>query len=193
MLMSRDLKDRLNEILPTIVSDSFLSGRGLGNEIAFHVFDYPPDQELRVRDHIQFLLKHAPKKRPELKLIHIDLPDFVIDYLEDRKLLDKVYKMQREKGDGHTLKKVEPLLHPDKLKDRFALKVKPEEHDLVLVSGVGSVYPLLRGHSLLNNLHPVMGRTPLIMFYPGGYDGKSLRMFNKLKSRNYYRAFRLAP
>jgi hypothetical protein len=55
------------------------------------------------------------------------------------------------------------------------------------------VFPLLRAHSLLNNLHPVMGSTPLIMFYPGNYDGKSLRLFNKLKSRNYYRAFRLAP
>jgi hypothetical protein len=191
--MSRGLTERLNEILPTMVSDDFLSGKGLGNEIAFHVFDYPPEDELRIREHIQFLLSHAPKQRQGLRLIHIDLLDFVVDYLEDRKLLEKVYKMQREKGDAYTLGKLEPLLHPDKLKDRFAEHAKPEEHDLVLVSGVGSVFPLLRAHSLLNNLHPVMGQTPLILFYPGSYDGKSLRMFNKLKSRNYYRAFRLAP
>jgi hypothetical protein len=191
--MSRKLTERLNEILPTMVSDAFLSGKGLGNEIAFHVFDYPPEEELRVREHIAFLLTHAPKQRPSLRLIHVNLLDFVVDYLEDRKLLDKAFKMQREKGDAHTLKKLEPLLHPDKLKSRFAETVRPEEHDLVLVSGAGSVFPLLRAHSLLNNLHPVMGSTPLIMFYPGNYDGKSLRLFNKLKSRNYYRAFRLAP
>ena len=191
--MTRGLTERLNEILPTIVSDAFLSGKGLGNEIAFHVFDYPPEEELRIREQIAFLLAHAPKKRPGLRLIHINLLDFVVDYLDDRKLLDKAFKMQREKGDADTLRKLEPLLHPDKLKDRFAEKAKPEDHDLVLVSGVGSVFPLLRAHSLLNNLHPVMGSTPLIMFYPGSYDGKSLRLFNKLKSRNYYRAFRLAP
>lgn len=190
--MSRGLTERLNDILPTIVSDDFLSGKGLGNEIAFHVFDYPPEEELRIREHIDFLLSHAPKQRPGLTLIHIDLLDFVVAYLDDRKLLEKVYKMQREKGDAHTQGKLEPLLHPDKLKARFAEEAKPDDHDLVLVSGVGSVFPLLRAHSLLNNLHPVMGQTPLILFYPGTYDGKSLRLFNKLKSRNYYRAFRLA-
>lgn len=191
--MSTTLTERLNEILPIMVSDSFLSGKGLGNEIAFHVFDYPPEEELRVRGHIAFLLTHAPKQRPGIKLSHINLLDFVVAYLEERKLLDKALNMQREKGDAYTLGKLEPLLHPEKLKTRFAEEIRPDEHDLVLVSGVGSVFPLLRAHSLLNNLHPVMGSTPLIMFYPGGYDGKSLRLFNKLKSRNYYRAFRLAP
>ena len=53
---------------------------------------------------------------------------------------------------------------------------KPEQHDLVIVSGVGSVWPLLRSHTLLNNLHPIMGKTPLVMFYPGRYDGQSLRL-----------------
>ena len=191
--MSRGLTERLNDILPTVVSDAFLSGTGLGNEIAFHIFDYPPEEELRIREHIQFLLTHAPKQRRDLALAHIDLFDLVTGYLEDRNLLDKVFKMQREKGDVYTRGKLAPLLHPDKLKDRFVQLVKPESYDLVLVSGVGSVYPLLRAHSLLNNLHPVMGQTPLVLFYPGSYDGKSLRLFNKLKSRNYYRAFRLAP
>ena len=40
--MSDALNERLNKILPKIVSDDFLSGRGLGNEIAYHIFDYPP-------------------------------------------------------------------------------------------------------------------------------------------------------
>jgi hypothetical protein len=38
-----------------------------------------------------------------------------------------------------------------------------------------------------------MGRTPLVMFYPGRYDGQSLRLFGKLKNTNYYRAFKLVP
>jgi Domain of unknown function (DUF1788) len=43
---------------------------------------------------------------------------------------------------------------------------------------------------LLNNLQPVMGNTPLLLFYPGRYDGQSLRLFGKLKNNNYYRAFK---
>jgi hypothetical protein len=126
-----------------------------------------------------------------MKIEHVNLLRLVVDYLKERRLLEKVHAMQREKGDAYTLSKLEPILHPSKLIDRFVALAKPEESDLVLVSGVGSVYPFMRAHSLLNNLHSVMGLTPLILFYPGSYDGKSLRMFGKLRSQNYYRAFRL--
>ena len=73
----------------------------------------------------------------------------------------------------------------------FAGKAEPENNDLVLVSGVGSAYPLLRTHNLLNNLHTLMGHTPLVLFYPGIYDGQSLRLFGTLRDKPYYRAFRL--
>ena len=50
--MSDRLTERLNQILPRVTSDDFLSSRGLGNEIAFYIFDYPPEAELRIRDHV---------------------------------------------------------------------------------------------------------------------------------------------
>ena len=75
----------------------------------------------------------------------------------------------------------------------FEKMFQPQDQDLVLLSGVGSVWPMMRTHSLLNNLHPVMGNTPLVMFYPGKYDQKTLRLFGKIKIENYYRAFRLIP
>ena len=81
----------------------------------------------------------------------------------------------------------------EKLAPVFAETAQPGKHDLVLVSGVGSVWPLLRAHSLLNNLHTVMGQTPLVLFYPGRYDGQSLRLFGKMRNNNYYRAFKLVP
>ena len=94
------------------------------------------------------------------------------------------------------------MLHEEKIAKRFAEIAKPDEHDLVLISGVGSAYPLLRSHTLLSNLHAIMGQTPLVMFYPGSYDMVSLRLFGKTglaggpaeerkKKNNYYRAFRL--
>lgn len=191
--MSDTLTERLNKILPRITSDDFLSGKGIGNEIAFYIFDYPPEEELRVREHIAFLLDHIPKQKPGLRVKHVNLFDFVLDYLRSRNLLDKAVAMQREKGDDALLKALAGPLHENKLAGVFAEVVQPDQQDLVLVSGVGSVWPLLRSHTLLNNLHPVMGQTPLVMFYPGRYDGQSLRLFGKLKNNNYYRAFKLVP
>ena len=40
--MTSDFTERLNRILDRITADDFLHGQGLGNEIPFYAFDYPP-------------------------------------------------------------------------------------------------------------------------------------------------------
>ena len=191
--MSDGLNERLNRILPRVIADDFLSGRGIGNEIAFYIFDYPPEQEVRVREQLRILLEHIPKQKPNLRVHHINLFDFVLDYLKGRNLLDRAIQKQKKDGDEALKSALIAPLHETKLASVFAEVVRPEQQDLVLMSGVGTVWPLLRSHVLLNNLHPIMGQTPLVMFYPGRYDGQSLRLFGKLKNKNYYRAFKLVP
>ena len=92
--MSDPLNERLNQILPRLISDDFLSGSGIGNEIAFYLFDYPPEDELRVRDYLHTLLDHLPKQRHGLRVKHVNLFDLVLDYLKDRKLL--MFNAQRD-------------------------------------------------------------------------------------------------
>lgn len=48
--MTLTLEERLNQILPRITSRDFIDSKGLGNEIGFWIFDYPPERELEVRD-----------------------------------------------------------------------------------------------------------------------------------------------
>jgi hypothetical protein len=191
--MTAKLVDRLNQILPKITSDDFLHGKGLGNEIAFFIFDYPAEEELRVRQHVLFLVEHIPKHKPKLKLAHINLFNFLIEYLEEEGVLQDAVLTQRNQGNEALLEALKGLLEEKTIAQRFGEIVNPNAQDLILVSGIGSVYPLVRSHTLLNNLHPIVEKTPLVMFYPGCYDEKSLRLFVKIKSDNYYRAFRLIP
>jgi hypothetical protein len=148
---------------------------------------------LRVRDHARFLLEQIPRLKPDLRVAHVNLFDLVIDHLKDRNLLERSFQMQREKGDAALEKALKSPLKAEKLAQIFVDFVHPAEQDLVLVTGVGSVWPLVRTHSLLSNLHPVMKSTPLVMFYPGRYDGQTIQLFGRIKSKNYYRAFRLVP
>jgi hypothetical protein len=184
-------KNRLDKIINRLISDELLSNKGLGNEIGFYIFDYPPEYEQEMRDHIQFMLQQIPKKKPELQLKHINLFDLIIDYLKNRNLLERALKIHKQKGDRELLKALKGPLDPKKIAQAFFEEAQPEKHDLILVSGVGSAYPLLRSHNLLNNLHSLMGNTPVVMFYPGVYTGQGLRLFGKLKEANYYRAFQL--
>jgi hypothetical protein len=189
--MSTDFEQRLDKILDRLTSDDFLHGRGLGNEIPFYAFDYPPEHELAVREHIRFLLEQLPKRRPGLRVAHVNLFGLMVEHLKARGFYDKALQKQRQQGDAALRKALAAPLDAAKLAAVLADQVDPANRDLVLVSGVGSAYPLLRTHNLLNNLHHRMGSTPLVLFYPGVYDGQSLRLFGLLPDKPYYRAFRL--
>jgi len=184
-------KSRLDKILDRLTSDELLRNTGLGNEIGFYIFDYPPEYELEMRDHIRFILRQIPKKKPDLKFKHINLFDLIVNYLKKRNLLDRVLQIQKQKGNREVLKALKGPLGANKIAKAFVEEAAPQNHGLVLVSGVGNAYPLLRSHNLLNNLHPLMDDTPLVMFFPGVYTGQGLRLFGRLKETNYYRAFQL--
>ncbi len=186
-----ELTGRLNEVLDRVTSDDFLSGRGLGNEIPFHAFDYPPERELEVREHIRFLEERIPKQRPGLTVLSINLFELLVDILKARGLFDKAVRMQERKGDDATLKALRAPLDAGKLAKALHGRIKAAEPGLVFLSGIGAAFPLVRTHNLLNALHPMMGDTPLVLFYPGKYDGQSLRLFGVLTDKPYYRAFRL--
>jgi hypothetical protein len=186
-----DLNDRLNKILDRVTSEEFLSGRGLGNEIPFYAFDYPPKDELAVREHVAFLLAQIPKKRPDLRIKHINLLELIVAHMRERNFYDKAIQHQKDKGDDGLLKVLKAPLDATKIAKVFVKEAELDQHDMVFVTGVGSAYPMLRTHSLLNNLHTFMGSTPLVLFYPGVYDGLFLRLFGELKDKPYYRAFRL--
>jgi len=198
--MSASLTSRLNQVLPRITSDAFLSSEGIGNEIACYIFDYPPKDELTVRGHISTMTARLASHHKDLRVLHLNLLEVALAYLERRGILAKAIQMQATKGDTAVLEALKGPLAAEKLRGFIEAEHAPADHDLILLSGVGSVWPMLRSHSLLNCLHTVTGRTPVVMFYPGSFDGTTLRLFGQIDSTSskpgkkpYYRAFRLVP
>lgn len=188
--MTATFDERLNQILPRITSSEFLANKGLGNEIGFWVFDYPPERELDMRAFVADVVRPALVKAA-IKAAEINLFQLIIEVLEGRNVLEPALKMQSAKGDAAVLAELRPLLKEDKLAQRITADIKVEDIQLLILTGVGAAYPMLRTHTLLSAMHAVMKTTPLLMFYPGRYDGFSLRLFNKLADDHYYRAFRL--
>ncbi len=191
--MNQQLQDRLNQIPDKILSEDFLKSQGLGNEIGFWIFDYPAEDELQVRECLSFLGELLAKKHSRLKVVNVNLLQVVRDYLDQRSFTDKAIQMQKAKGDQALLKALSGPLHMDKFAPYFMEQSNAAEQDVILLTGVGSVWPVLRAHSLLNKLHALLGHKPLVLFYPGHYSGQSMSLFNRVPSDNYYRAFRLVP
>lgn len=186
-------EERLNQILPKLTSKELLNNHGLGNEIGFWVFDYPPEFELEMRAFLGEVIEPTlGKHHPPIRFATVNLFELVIGWLEERKLLDRALEMQQSQGDDKALESLRRVLKEDKLAERLVSQIDVDNLDLVILTGVGSVFPILRTHTLLSALHPLMKDTPLLMLYPGKYDGYSFRLFNnKLPEEHYYRAFRL--
>lgn len=184
-----NLNARLDQIIPKIKEDKFIDGRGLGNEISFYVFDYEPEGELVVRDYIQHIKKEFSYDESDRRIIEFDLYKMLLDITKERNIFNRIFEMEERQGKEALFKAMTTFAKPD----IFLRKIKEQmgNHNVVFLTGIGKVYPFVRSHNILNNLQEVLDKTPVVMFFPGQYDGQSLQLFSKFKDDNYYRAFRL--
>lgn len=185
--MNKKLLDKLNEIPTRITSKEFLENKGLGNDIGFYIFDYPAEEELEVRRFVEDMVTNLSKK--DLNIASVNLFEEILYYLSDRNFKDKAFEMQKAKGSDALLKALSGPLNPTRFTDYLANKIGTP--DIIILTGIGSAWPILRAHEILNNLQSKVGQVPLILFYPGEYDKMSLKLFGRVKSNNYYRAFKL--
>lgn len=184
-----NLNARLDKIIPKIKEDKFIEGRGLGNEISFYVFDYEPKDELVVRDYIKHVKKEFNYEGTNRRIIEFDLYKILIQMTKEKRIFDQIFKMEERQGKGSLLRAMEPFAQSEMLVQK--IKEQIGNHNVIFLTGVGKVYPFIRSHDILNKLQEVLDKIPVILFFPGRYDGQSLRLFNKLEDNNYYRAFRL--
>lgn len=188
-----DIYKRLDKILPKLQEQSFRENKGLGNEIGYYIFDYEPENELIVREHIKFLKQKINNENSRIEVIEFDLYEIVLEVLESKNYLNKVLDMESSKGMEYVLKGIQKTLRLTLENDLVIdyIRQRVRENHIVFITGVGKVWPIIRSHLILNTLHAVIDQVPLIMFFPGTYSGQDLNLFNEIEDRNYYRAFKL--
>ncbi len=187
------LEERLDAAERIIKTPSFRQNKGLGNEVGYYVFDYPAEKELIVRERIEYMKCKNSKSTDGFELIVFDLYDIIIDILEEEGFMDQCFKFEKKNSIERIIKVVGNLLHindESSLIVRYIQERTPEDAVVFLV-GIGKCYPILRSHKVLNSMHQAIDRIPVVLFYPGKYDGQELVLFGAIKDDNYYRAFKL--
>lgn len=177
-----------------INDDFFLENKGLGNEVAYYVYHYDPTEELEVRQLLEDLKVKYSKGERRIEVVHIDLYEEMIAYIESRDLLNECYLMEKEEGFAYLHQSLSNLLRMDFKRNFFvdlmlAKTANLKNNYVVFISGIGKAYPIIRTHHLLNNLHLNFDEAPVIFFYPGEYTGQTFTLFNTINDDNYYRAF----
>lgn len=187
-----NLTQQEEHLFKVLGSSRFLRVEGLGNEMPMFIYPYAPDQATLV---------HQAKQRIKNKLaiqgvsiIEVDLYDLTIEILKERGVWERVLAAEpsQDKEDFRELLQgmLDPELH---IAPAIRRKLDQQQFDICFLTGIGEVYPYVRSHNVLNNLHSIVTEKPMLVYFPGNYEqsdslGSSLVLFGRLKDDQYYRA-----
>ena len=134
----KNIYQRLDEIFPIIMDRRFRENKGLGNEIGFHIFDYDPEDEIIVREHIEFLKQKINNESTDIYIKEFDLYEIMTEILESKGYLKKVFDMEREKGTSAILRPIKNTLRLTQKNDLVVeyIRDRVEINDIVFLTGV---------------------------------------------------------
>jgi hypothetical protein len=117
-----------------------------------------------------------------------------VEILKERGVWERVLAAEpsQDKEDFRELLQgmLDPELH---IAPAIRRKLDQQQFDICFLTGIGEVYPYVRSHNVLNNLHSIVTEKPMLVYFPGNYEqsdslGSSLVLFGRLKDDQYYRA-----
>lgn len=191
-MRERSLNDRFIELEDRMISVESLTRYGTANDMKFYIFDYSPQDEMIIRNEIKKLKGRNPD------IVEFDLYEMMLEIIEEQGYTKDVILAEKDYDKQHLLSEIfQPILSVEETDNDFLEKFKAVQDDgtkIILVTGVGKSYPVIRSHTILNNLQNIFKRNPVVMMYPGRYETKkamTLRLFDRLDDDNYYRAFPL--
>lgn len=182
-----NLKQDLDRIRERISDSSFLKNEGLCNEVGIHIFCYDPSDELIIQN---FIARLKSEKGMPYHIKECDQYEIFLKLLEDKRILQSVDGLEKKKGKEYLLKQLKKIATPEALIKY--MKYEPHEYgDVLFLTGVGKSYPFMRSHKMLEIIQSVFNDIPIVMFYPGSFNGQDLGLFGKFLDGHYYRAFNL--
>ncbi|MFD1428923.1 DUF1788 domain-containing protein [Lacticaseibacillus mingshuiensis] len=189
--LNRDF-DRLRE---KIRQPAFQRNQGLSNEVGYYIFDYRPKDELIVRENVAAIAKESTVATIGANVQVFDLFDIMMTIVDGFGYRAAFEKMEVEDGMSRVIIEMNNIMRMNQEENRIVQYI--EDHldktqpTIIFLTGVGKVFPLIRSHKVLNTLNQVIDTSPVVMFYPGVYNGTNLKMFGELEDDHYYRAFGL--
>jgi len=184
------LIQNFKEVFDITSSKEFLKMEGLNGEVPFWIAPYDIQYQDLKDQELQHLISKLKNKG--VKVLLIDLFELSIEIIDNNIGLDIMLQVEVKKTKEKFKKALQSTLN---LHDRFIplieQKVAESIPDILMLKGVGAVYPFIRSHNVLNNLQSAITKIPTLMFFPGEYNGKALNLFGDFKDDNYYRAFNI--
>jgi len=180
------LGERLDKLRDFIQNRDFIEGRGLSNEVNIQFFCYEPKEEMAVQ---YFIKQITTDQTMKCHLVELDLYKIFIEICEDIDIVESIIEMEESEGGAFTLEQIHAAIGENEFIRKIQDVVELHGDDVLLLTGVGDVFPFMRVHKMLEAIQPYFGSVPILVMYPGVFDGSYVRLFDKLTPNPYYRAF----
>ena len=180
-----NLMERLDNLRTLIQEPEFLEGKGLSNEVNIRIFCYDPKDEMAVR---HFTEKLMTDQSLNCRLIEYNLYKVFLSICDDKRITTRIPQQEEKKGTKFILGQLTRMANNEAFVDKMMAEMSSED-EVILLTGVGEVFPFVRVHALLDAMQPHFGDKPILVMYPGTFDGRYVKLFDKLKPNPYYRAF----
>ena len=179
--------ERLDRLRALIQTSDFLEGKGLSNEVNIRIFCYDPKEEMIVQ---HFVEQIKTDQSLGCHLIECNLYKTFLSICDDLDITDAIPEMEESDGGIYLLEQLQSSVGEDDYIGK--IQYSPHEKgDVLILTGVGDAFPFMRVHTLLGALQKHFSDIPILVMYPGEFDGHYLRLFNRLKPNEYYRAFNI--
>ena len=187
------VKNTYDRLLKLIGSESFLKMQGLGNEVPFFICPFPVGESVEVSKMRQLLVNTLEARG--IQVLEIDLYDLSVEILKENDNWNYYIENEAQISKDRLKEEYQAMLDAEKvLIPAIARRMEKKHFDVMFISGVGEVFPIIRSHNVLNNLQSTARTHPTVMFFPGQYThspelGTALNLFGRLPNDKYYRAF----
>lgn len=188
----RTLAEQEDHLVAVISSDRFLNMQGLGGELPFWIYPYPPADTLEIDAARGRIINKLRNKG--INPVEINLYDVAIDAIKEFGAFEQLLEIEPDTDKDAFLEALQGLLDPaSELAPRIAQLVADSSPQVVFITGSGEVFPFIRTHNVLNALHSAINDVPVVTWFPGAYEqsdtqGSSLDLFGLIHDDQYYRA-----
>ena len=194
-ITSTNLQASFDHLLTVLSGKRFLQKEGLGNEVPFFICPYDATISVEVARRQKQLINRL--EQSGIRVLEINLYDLSIEILKERGIWEQVLEIEPSVSKDELKELLQGVLDPEaNLVPAIADKLKNNEFEMLFLTGVGEIFPIIRSHHVLNNLQSTAKEKPTLMFFPGTYThtlatGASLDLFERLHDDKYYRAFNI--
>ncbi|NDA62861.1 MAG: DUF1788 domain-containing protein [Chitinophagia bacterium] len=182
--------NKFQHIHKVLSSQSFLKMDALNGEIPFWIAPYDIAAQNQVEQEIANLT--VKLENNGIKTLLVDLFELSCQLIDENIGLNEMFELELEMEKTDFKDAIQSTIN---IHERFipaiVEKVASTTPKILLLKGIGAVYPFIRSHTVLNNLQSAVKNIPTVMFFCGSYTGQSLNLFGTLKDDNYYRAFNI--